>query len=74
MGVSLRQDPYIIEVDQGRNCYACRGFGHIACHCRNRGRGRPIEGRRVKYERGRFEGNIEQIRHLKEVENLEALD
>ena len=74
MGVSLRQDPYTIEVDQGRNCYACRGFGHIACHCRNRGRGRPIEGRRVKYERGRFEGNIEQIRHLKEVENLEALD
>ena len=74
MGVSLRQDPYTIEVDQGRNCYACRGFGHIACHCRNRGRGRPIEGRRVKYERGRFEGNIEQIRHLKEVENLEALN
>jgi len=53
MGVPLRWDPYTIEVDQGRNCYTCRGFGHIARHCRNRGRERPIEGRRVEYERGR---------------------
>jgi len=36
-------------VDRGRNCYACGGFGHIAHHCRNRGRGRPMEGRRVEY-------------------------
>jgi len=28
----------------------------------------------MEYEGGRFEGNIEQIVHLKEVENLEALD
>ena len=68
-----RRDPYAIKVDQGRNCYACGGFGHMACHCRNRGRVRAIEGRRVEYG-GRFEGNIEQIGHLKEVENLEALD
>jgi len=33
-----------------------------------------MKGRRVEYGRGQFEGNIEQIRHLKEVENLEALD
>jgi len=33
-----------------------------------------MEGRRVKYGGGRFKGNVEQIRHLKEVENLEALD
>ena len=30
-----RRDPYAMEVDRGRNCYACRGFGHLACHCRN---------------------------------------
>ena len=53
MGVPLRWDPYAIEVDQGRNCYTCGGFGHMAHYCRNRGRERPIEGRRVEYERGR---------------------
>ena len=64
-----------MEVDWGRNCYACRGFGHMARHCRNWGqRGRMIEGRRVKYREGRFKGDIEQIGHLKEVENLEALN
>ena len=61
----------MMEVDRGRNCYACGGFGHMARHCRNRGRG--MQGRRVEIG-GRFEGNIEQIGHLKEVENLEALD
>jgi len=63
-----------MEVDRGRNCYACGGFGHMAHHCRNRGRGRPMNGRRVEYGEGRFEGNIEQIGHLKEVENLKALN
>jgi len=43
-GIPPRRDPYAMEVDRGRNCYACGGFGHIAHHCRNRGRGRPIEG------------------------------
>jgi len=60
-----------MEVDRGRNCYACGGFGHIAHHCRNRRRG--MQERRVEIG-GRFEGNIKQIGHLKEVENLEALD
>jgi len=32
-----------------------------------------MQGRRVEIG-GRFEGNIKQIGHLKEVENLEALD
>jgi len=73
MGAS-RRDPYAMEVDRGRNCYVCGGFGHIAHHCRNRGRRRAVEGRRVKYEEGRIEGNIEQIGYLKEVENLESLD
>jgi len=69
-----RRDSYVMEVDRGRNCYACRGFGHMARHCRNWGRGRAMEGRRVEYGGGRFKGNIEQIGHLKNVENLEALD
>jgi len=43
----------------------------MAHHCRNRGRGMQ---RRKTEIGGRFKGNIEQIGHLKEVENLEALD
>jgi len=35
--VSPRRDPYAMEVDWGRNCYACGGFGHMARNCRNRG-------------------------------------
>jgi len=30
-----RRDPYVMEVDRGRNCYACGSFGHMAYHCRN---------------------------------------
>ena len=72
---TLRRDSYVMEVDRGRNCYACGGFGHMAHHCRNQGqRGRMMEGRRVEYGGGRFEGNIKQIRHLKEVENLKTLN
>ena len=69
-----RRDSYAMEVDRGRNCYACRGFGHIAYHCRNKGRGRVMEGRRVEYGGGRFEGNLEYLDNLKGVENLESLD
>ena len=25
---------YAIEVDRERNCYICRGFGHLAQNCR----------------------------------------
>ena len=74
IGVPQRRNPYTIEINRGRNCYVCGGFGHIACYCKNRGRGRAIERRRVEYGKGRFKGNIEQIRHLKKVENLEVLD
>jgi len=24
------RNSYVMEVDRGRNCYACRGFGHMA--------------------------------------------
>ena len=44
-----RWDPYAMEVDWGRNYYACGGFGHMACYCKNRERRRLMEGRRVKY-------------------------
>jgi len=66
-GTLSRRDPYAMEVDWGRNCYACRGFGHMACHCRNRRR--ITEGRRVE-----FEGNYEYLNTLKGEENLESLD
>ena len=42
----------------------------MARNCRNKGR----IMRRVEIGGERFEGNIKQIGHLKEVENLEALD
>jgi len=33
-----------------------------------------MNGRRVEYKGGRFKGYVEQIGHLKEMENLEALN
>jgi len=75
MGAPPRWDPFAMEVDRGRNCYACRGFGHMACNCRNRGqRGRVAENRRVEYEGGRIKEIMNITNNLKEVENLEALD
>jgi len=62
-----------MEVDRGRNCYACGGFVHIACHCRNWG-DRIAEGRRLEYGRGGIEGNFEHLNNLKGVENLESLN
>jgi len=69
-----RRDPFAMEVDHGRNCYACGSFGHMARHCRNRGRGRPMDGRRVEYGGGRIEEIFNQRDNLKGVENLELLD
>jgi len=74
MGVPLKRDPYAMEVDQGRNCYACGGFGHMARHCRNRGRGRVMERRRVEYRGGRIEEIHEHLNNLKGVESLELLN
>jgi len=75
MGVPPRQDPYAMEVDRGRNCYACGGFGHMACHCRNRGqRGKVVENRRVEYRGGRIEEIPNFVNNLKEEENLELLN
>ena len=71
---SLRRNPYIIEVDRGKNCYACREFRYMAYYCRNRGRGRVIDRRRLEYGGWNIEGNHEHLNHLKEEENLESLD
>jgi len=74
VGAPSRRDPYAMEMDRGRNCYTCGGFGHMACHCRNRGRGRPMEGRRVEYGGGRIEEINDHRDNLKGVENLELLN
>jgi len=36
-----QRNPYAIDMDrrENRNCYACRGFGHLVRNCRNRGMG-----------------------------------
>ena len=65
--VPPRRDPYAMEVDWGRNCYACGGFGHIARYCKNSGR--VAEGWRME-----FKGNYEYSNTLKGEENLESLN
>ena len=32
-GLMSRHNLYTIDVDRERNCYNCRGFGHIARNC-----------------------------------------
>ncbi len=73
-GFSPRRDPYMMEIDRGRNCYACRGFGHMARHCRNRERRRLTEGKRVEYDEGRIEEIFDNSNNLKGGENLELLN
>ena len=74
-GVPPRRDPFAMEVERGRNCFACGGFGHMARHCRNRGRGgRVAENRRVEYGGGRIEEITNIENNLKEGENLELLN
>ena len=29
-GIPPRRDPFAMEIDRGRNCFACGGFGHMA--------------------------------------------
>jgi len=74
-GVPLRRDPFAMEVDWGRNCYAYRGFGHMAHNCRNRGiRGRIADNRRVEYGGDRIEEIENFLNNLKGDENLELLN
>ena len=74
IGASPRSDPYTMEIDQGRNCYACGSFEHMACHCRNKGRERTMKGRRLEYGGGRIEEINEHSNNLKGMENLEFLN
>jgi len=75
MGAPPRRDLFAIEVDRGRNCYACGGFGHMARHFRNRRqRGRIVDNRRVEYGGGRIEEITNIENNLKEGENLELLN
>jgi len=74
VGAPPRWDPFAIEVDWGQNCYACRGFGHMARHCRNRRRGRPMERRRVEYSGGQIEEILDNVNNLKGGENLELFN
>jgi len=68
-----RRDPYAMEMDRGRNCYICRGLGHMVHHCRNWGqKGRVAEGRRLEYGRGGVKRNLEHSDNLKGVENLDS--
>ena len=74
-GIPPRWNPYVMEIDWGRNCYACGGFRHMACHCRNRGqRDRVTKNRRVEYGDERIEKIPNFMNNLKEVENLELLN
>jgi len=72
-GVPPRWDLFAMEVDRGRNCFACGGFGHMARYCRNWGR-RIAENRRVEYRGGRIEEIMNIGNNLKEEENLELLN
>ena len=75
MGIPPRRDPFAMEVDHGRNCYACGGFGHMARHCRNWGmRGRVAENRRVEYGGGQIEEITNFTNNLKAGEDLELLN
>jgi len=74
VGIPPRWDPFAMEVDRGRNCYTCGGFGHMAHHCKNRERGRPIDGRRVEFGGGRIEEIFDNLNNLKGGENLELLN
>ena len=44
-----KRDSYVMEVNKRRNCYACRGFGHIVWYCKNRERDRVADRRRLEY-------------------------
>ena len=74
-GPPPRRDPFAMEVDRGRNCFACGGFGHMARNCRNKGmRGRVGDNRRVEYGGGKIEEILNFGNNLKEEENLELLN
>jgi len=52
-----------MDVDrrERRNCYSCRGFGHLAKNCRNRRtENRTGEGRRLEYGGNNKQSNLKE--------------
>ena len=63
----IKRDSYTIDVDRGRNCYSCGGFGHLI---QNYIRWRIIgQGGRIEYE-----DNQNTINYLNREENLLVLN
>ena len=63
----MKKDSYVMDVDREKNCYNCRGFGHLAQNYRN---WEIIDqGRRIEYS-----DNSNNMNNLKEKENLVVLD
>jgi len=48
-GGKMRRNPYAMEVDQGKNCYSCGGFGYLSRNCKNRGK--IGQEKRVEYRK-----------------------
>jgi len=57
----------VINVDKGRICYSCEGFGYLARNCRNWG----IVGQK---RRMGYKDNLNNLNNLKEKESLVVLD
>ena len=52
VGFISRHDLYTMDMNQGRNCYNCRGFGHIVQYYKKRENQRRMEQRRrLEYEK-----------------------
>jgi len=56
-----QRNPYAIDVDRGKNCYVCGGFGHLARHCRNR---RMEMNRRMEQVENNNNSNLNEDRSL----------
>ena len=63
----VRRDPYVMDIDKGRNCYNCGRFDYMARHCRSCG----IVGQRRKIE---YRDNVNHRGNLKEKESLIVLN
>ena len=64
-----RHDLYTMEMDKGKNCYNCMGFGHITRYCRKRRNWERVwQERRIEYRDNQNTSN------LNGKENLIVLD
>ena len=58
----VQRNPYAIDVDrrERRDCYNCRGFGHMARNYRNRGVGNRI-GEERRLEDGKLREKLDKV-------------